>query len=495
MLNGGEGGAVTVEESACGDDRAASGRECVGLFDPPDAALESGDGGEAADAGLGVEGVGVKGGGGEGGGVFVERVGCDAEPVEFDGGGGAADRRGDGGGDGEEDRGEGAGVTPRRSRVSVERALGGVWDRVMCAHERSTFLGRGASAGRGGGGGERDERVGRAGAPDAARWILRAGGLACRLVGMARPTQQGATRGSNGRHVLALRIAWSMRPARRNGVLSARPLGVFVALGSVLVPLTLGGCLRNDEMAGARFTGDESLFDLVQFGDTESPQELINAAMNQFNADDRARGITRIATREFGADPVFVELYRLGVADGDAAVRAAAARALGLHGSAEDAQRVGPLLTDEDQLVRWQAAIALQRLHDPLLVEALIDRMRLANEPDVQVRAAAATALGQYEQRRVLDALVAALDDPDLAVNDAARESLRTLTGQRELGYLPREWVVWLRAAEEPFADREEFVYPAFNREVRWWEHLNPFYEVPNEMAARPAGMPAVERR
>jgi HEAT repeat protein len=152
------------------------------------------------------------------------------------------------------------------------------------------------------------------------------------------------------------------------------------------------------------------------------------------------------------------------------------------------------LRDDPDRLARWQAAIALQRLHDPGVVSVLIDATRPSQEPDVQTRAAAAVALGQYAEPRVLDALIATLDDPDLAVNAGARRSLRILTGH-DAGYLPSDWVAWTRASDDPFADREMFIYPAFSRDPVWWERINPFIEVPNEVATRPAGMPAIGQR
>lgn len=286
-----------------------------------------------------------------------------------------------------------------------------------------------------------------------------------------------------------------MAPKPRCSTYLRRPVARRTTL--VMLAASIGvapGCASNENLAGSRITGDESLLDLVRIGNFESPRDLINAAVDQYNADERARGINSIAMRDFGADPVFVELYRSGSTDADAAVRAAAARALGLHGSARDAALLVPLLQDPDQLVRWHAAIGLQRLHDPAVVGPLIARLDRTAEPDIQVRTAAAIALGQYAQRRVLNALIAALDDPDLAVNAGALASLTTLTGQ-QLGYLPRPWVEWLRNADEPFALREPFVYPAFNRDTRWWEAVNPFYTVPNEVAARPAGMPSVEQR
>lgn len=267
--------------------------------------------------------------------------------------------------------------------------------------------------------------------------------------------------------------------------------------GIALVATLLGaaGCSDNLGLAGANFTGDESILNVVGLGNENSPEALIDAAMNRYNADERQRGITRIAAEPFGADPVFLQLYRAGVTDADASVRTASARALGLHGESEDALLLLDVLrTDPDRLARWQAGIALQRLHNPQAVDVLIAATREADEQDVQVRAAAAVALGQYAQPRVLETLIAALDDPDLAVNAGARRSLRVLTGRDE-GYLPADWLAWSREAEDVFADRDEFLYPAFARNTLWWEHLNPFIKVPNEAAAQPTGMPAIGRR
>ena len=88
---------------------------------------------------------------------------------------------------------------------------------------------------------------------------------------------------------------------------------------------------------------------------------------------------------------------------------------------------------------------ALQRLHSPAAIPALVKLVEEPNEPEAMVRAAAADALGQYADARVLEALIAALRDRDLAVNEAARRSLQTLTGQ-DFGQNFRAWVAWRRS-------------------------------------------------
>ncbi len=211
-------------------------------------------------------------------------------------------------------------------------------------------------------------------------------------------------------------------------------------------------------------------------------------------ADDRQTGILLLSNAPWGGSDVYVRLYRLALDDQDAAVRTAAVRALGLHGAPSDAERVSSLLSDQDRLVRWESARTLQRLHNPAAVVSLIRALDGRTEVERQVRAEAATALGQYAEQRVLDALILALDDPDLTVNAAARQSLRVLTGT-DHGYEPRPWVEFVRGRSDPFAGRVAYTYPAFSRDRKWFEWFNPFFELPNEISAAPVGMTGEQMR
>jgi HEAT repeat protein len=184
---------------------------------------------------------------------------------------------------------------------------------------------------------------------------------------------------------------------------------------------------------------------------------------------------------------VYVDLYHAALQDGDAGVRTAAVRALGLHGRPEQATDLLPMLKDEDRILRWESAVALQRLHNRGVIDALIERLDPEREEDAEVRAAAAVALGQYAEPRVLDALINSLDDADLAVNRATGRSLETLTGQT-LGGEAGPWLTWVRQAEDPFADKQPFEYPVFQRDRRFVEWVVPWMDPPNEVAAAPAG-------
>lgn len=251
------------------------------------------------------------------------------------------------------------------------------------------------------------------------------------------------------------------------------------------------GCSDDLALAGGNTQNTESIFSLFA---PPSPTEAAAMAVNEFSADDRQLGILLLANAPWGGAEVYVRLYRLGLDDEDGAVRTAAVRAIGLHGSPDDAERIGELLEDPDRLVRWEASRSLQRLHNPAVIATLITTSSDLNEPEVPVRAGAATALGQYAEPRVLDALILALDDPDLTVNAAARDSLTVLTGE-DFGYEPRPWVDFVRASDDPFAGRLAFEYPAFSRDRKWFEWFNPFFEVPNEISAAPVGMTGEQLR
>lgn len=225
-----------------------------------------------------------------------------------------------------------------------------------------------------------------------------------------------------------------------------------------------------------------------------SPQEAAAWAIDPYDADKRQRGILLLANAPWGGEDVYLDLYRAALTDGDAGVRVSAIKALGLHGAPQDAPAIAARLDSEESLERWGATRALQRLHDPSVVPALLTRLDRAEEADFDVRAGAATALGQYAENRVIDGLIGALDDPDLLVNVSASESLRILTGQ-DFGQDVGAWLTWVKETDAPFADRRPFEYPVFHRDKTFLEWVVPFMEPPNEIAAAPAGMPPVQIR
>jgi hypothetical protein len=249
-----------------------------------------------------------------------------------------------------------------------------------------------------------------------------------------------------------------------------------------------GGCLDADTRK--QMADSDSI--LGPIFKQPTPADAAGWAADQYSADKRARGTALLISAPFGGEEPYLAMYRQYVKDDYTNVRAVAARGLGLHGKPEDVPLLTPLLSDQERIVRLEAAVALQRLHNAAAIEPLADRLNSDKEPEAAVRAACATALGQYATNRSLQALIAALADDSLTVTYAAHESLRTLTGQDQFTDDRREWATWERQTRTPFAMQRDYQYPVFHRDKRWLDYLPFMPTVPNEEAARPVGMPEI---
>lgn len=235
-------------------------------------------------------------------------------------------------------------------------------------------------------------------------------------------------------------------------------------------------------------TISEDMGDAFRVFSMPSPREASEMALDQHDADARRRGTLLLANAPFGGNPPYLRMYRNHVElDPDPLVQAAAIRSLARWGDPADAPLIASKLDHPNVQVRWEAAKGLQRLHEPAVVPRLLDTLDDSDE-NLDVRVAAATALGQYPQDRVVQGLIAALDARPLAVNLAARDSLRTLTGQT-LELEPREWLAWYNETDAPFAEQEDFLYPTYQRDQTWLEHLAFWYEPVQEQPSLPAGL------
>lgn len=236
--------------------------------------------------------------------------------------------------------------------------------------------------------------------------------------------------------------------------------------------------------------GATSLFQAFQ---PTSPEVAAELALDQYDADKRYRGIRILSNASYGGGDTHIQLYVDALDDEDATVRAAAVGAIARHGQPEHVPRLVARLYDANALVRMEAARALQRLHNPVAVDPLISRLDPEREDEPRVRAAAANALGQYAQNRVVQALISALDDPSLSVNHNTRRSLRILTGQ-DFALDTRAWLRWFDATGDPFAARAAYEYPAYQRDREWFEWLPLVPEPPVETPSNPVGMrPTIE--
>ncbi|MBI1190543.1 MAG: hypothetical protein GC200_07705 [Tepidisphaera sp.] len=247
-----------------------------------------------------------------------------------------------------------------------------------------------------------------------------------------------------------------------------------------LCVFALAGCSGDGIKPGAR-----GLFDLIA---PPTPAEAVEMATNRWDADQRYRGTQLLSNAPFAGEAVYLALFRDNANDKDPGVRAASIRALGLHGGVEDVPLLLTRLKDEDPGVRTEAARSLQRIHSPDAVSPLLDALDPAKEGEGQVRVEAASALGQYPQSRVVEALIAAMGDEKLAINAAVQDSLRTLTGQ-DFGVDQAAWQTWYKQNPGLFDARAAYIYPVFRRPRRWWEYLPFVPPPPNEVAAMPVGV------
>jgi HEAT repeat protein len=191
-----------------------------------------------------------------------------------------------------------------------------------------------------------------------------------------------------------------------------------------------------------------------------TPTEAAQMSVNIYDADQRRQGVTLLSAAKFGGEAPYLKLYRLLVNDEDASVRAACVKALGEHGTPQDVKLLIPRLNDTASFVRWEAAKALQKIHNPEAIPALIEAAGRDTDPDV--RQASAQALGQYAEPRVFDTLVSALNDADFAVVEAAQGSLKTLTGY-DFGTDGALWLIWRdKHRTDLFAKQQEYTYQPF---------------------------------
>ena len=225
-----------------------------------------------------------------------------------------------------------------------------------------------------------------------------------------------------------------------------------------------------------------------------SPTEAAQMMLDPHDPDRRREGTNWIGNSPFGGAEPYLRAYRDYVEHEEhELVLVEAIRALARHGSPEDAPRIARHLSHPNAQVRWQAARGLQRLHNPIVANDLLDRLRdEAEEPDVRI--AAAVALGQYPQDRVFQGLVLALNTRQLAINSAARESLTTLTNQ-DLGFETRDWINWYKQQTDPFAQQQAYLYPTYQREYSWLEKLVLWSPKMQEQPAPPAGLRPVTER
>ena len=244
------------------------------------------------------------------------------------------------------------------------------------------------------------------------------------------------------------------------------------------VALALAAC---DQMSSDFGDASNSLF-------PPSPAEAGRWAVDDGDPENQRRGVLLLGNAGFGGEPVYVNLYRLYIEENsDPVVKATAIQALARHAVPDDALLIAKQLDSKVEQIRVAAAKALQRVHNERVADQLWKRMIQEDEvPSVRVELA--IALGQYPTRDVFEALCSSLDDRELAVNLAAANSLRIMTGA-DFGFDAALWRGW--ADRTPGALRRDvpYYYPTFERELGFGDYLM-FWSIPTfEEPGVPAGL------
>jgi hypothetical protein len=193
------------------------------------------------------------------------------------------------------------------------------------------------------------------------------------------------------------------------------------------------------------------------FGKGEVYEQTINAVTDQ-SQSVLARTYAANALGEFLEGAGIAPVSQALTTDGSAAVRLAAANALirlnnqgpnqelasaladsdekvrlaALNGATHinvftGVDKVAALISDPSAVVRRRAAETLGTMKLGDAVVGLIAVTSPANEPDAGVRAAAVWALGQIADQQAVDAVLAAQNDTDSGVRDAAHIALSRL--------------------------------------------------------------------
>ncbi len=263
---------------------------------------------------------------------------------------------------------------------------------------------------------------------------------------------------------------------------------IALALGAplLLAAVSLIGC----DTIGSDFDAFTESFN------PPTPSQAAAWAVDTSNPENQRRGIALLASAPWGGAEAYQKLYRLYIEEPtDPLVKGFAVRALGRHGDSSDAQLVAKELGSQYRLVRLEAAKSLQRLHDPAVADVMWKKL-VDQAEDSDIRTELAIALGQYPNDAVFQALIAALDHRELAVNLAALDSLQTMTG-KDFGIDQRKWNEWRASLGTATAFRtdDRFLYPTFRREKGLMDYILFWVPLSFEDPGMPIGTPSTGAR
>ena len=188
---------------------------------------------------------------------------------------------------------------------------------------------------------------------------------------------------------------------------------------------------------------------VYEFATEKTPANEAQQMEDAKTPDARRVGINSLVERTFAKQAPYTTRYaQIGQFDADPIVRATALRALN---RSRDGQATGLFitsLTDDNAVVRLEAAKALANVPNENAAEPLLKVFNNVAETH-DVRIAAADALRHYRRLDVARALVGVLDERDFGLSWQARQSLRAMTG-RDARYDQTAWLQMLSDKESP---------------------------------------------
>ena len=225
-------------------------------------------------------------------------------------------------------------------------------------------------------------------------------------------------------------------------------------LVSCLAIATLSGC-TDGPLGGlasySPFASADDPADLAKYGPT--PQSRIDSLRSLASQADRMNASDREATS--------LELVEQFQQEPDPSIRAQIARTLGSFPTPTAAATLVEATKDRDSLVRIAACDTWGTAGSPESVQLLGEV--LAGDTDIDVRLAAARALGNFQEPSAVRALSIALDDPDPSLQYRAVQSLKLASG-RDYG---NNLIAWRRYADgEDLAEPDP---PSMAERVRDW--------------------------
>lgn len=204
---------------------------------------------------------------------------------------------------------------------------------------------------------------------------------------------------------------------------------ILVAIAAA-IPV-LAGC-ENDEVKKVN-----SLQSLIESFYPPDQVTLVGMAFDQRDADRRRQGVEMLSNSSNGFRDEYVRGYKELAKDPDPGVRAAAVKALGKSGRKDCLPELIKAMSDPDDMVRWNAAIGLDRVVGLEAVKPL--RQHAIDDTMMDVRISCVKALRHYRNNEAFRTLLQCLDDESFAIRYQAHESLVQMTGT-DKGYSPDDW-------------------------------------------------------